>query len=127
MTAEDDRLPISEEYRGVGIHAGQPPARVAVVKAAIDAVYALSNPTRLLAYLETSANPPEARLFAAARLRAAHELAAESRIGRPKMDMTYVAACAAGLESRTWQHPRKYTSLLDPWERNAAPREVDLT
>lgn len=127
MTADSDRIPISEEHRGVGIHAGQPPARVEVVKAAIDDVYSIVSPSRLLAYLESSANPPEARLFAAARLRAAHELAAESRISRPNINLMYIQACVAGLQSLNWRHPHRYTSLLDPYCRQAAPREEKLT
>lgn len=110
----DDLIPNVGRYRGIEIHDFQPQERIrSVVKPAIDAVYEISDPTRLLEYVGNSANPPEARLFAVARCNAAWELAAENREARPRFDRDRLEAIAAGLASLTWMNPRLYATLLD--------------
>ena len=124
----NDEIPVQCHHRGIGVHAWQSPERVEIVKAAIDEVFGLPSIPTLLGFLKDARNAPEARLFAAARLRAMHELAAESRIGRPAgVDLAWLDAYTAGMTSRTWMHARKFTTLLDPDCRDAVDRETPLT
>ncbi|AWN43481.1 hypothetical protein [Methylobacterium durans] len=114
-------------YRGVGIHDFQPAERIeAVVKPAIDAVYGISDPTALVAYASQAKNPPEARLFAAARCEAAWQLAAEGRVARPNINIDKLRAIVVGLDSLYWINPNRYTSLLDTFSRDALEREARL-
>ncbi|GJD64417.1 hypothetical protein [Methylobacterium frigidaeris] len=109
----DDRIPIVETYRGVGIHAFQPRDRIeAMVKPAIDRVFGLSDPAALARYLGDPTHPPEARLFAKARIEALWQLAAESRELRPAVNIVEVRAMAAGLGSLHWIDPRHYGTVL---------------
>ena len=121
-----EAIPIVETYRAVGIHDFQPAERIAdVVKPSIDAVYCMSDPIALADYAADSGNPPEARLFAAARCEAAWQLAAEDRSVRPRVDMVKVRVSVAGLDSLTWINPDRYTTLLDPSD-SAPMRETPL-
>lgn len=118
----DDPLPTVETYRGVGVHAFQPAERIAaVVKPAIDRVHTLSAPDVLTAYLADRHNPPEARLFAGARLEALWSLAAANREVRPGINLAVVHAHTASLDSLRWADPDRYGSLLEPGE---APGEA---
>jgi hypothetical protein len=121
----DDRIPTSEVYRGVGLHCGQSPARLKVVRAAIDRVIEMTDVDALVAYADNIANPPEARLLAAAHVEAIWQLCAEDRRNRPKVDLDYVRSLTAGLDSNEWRSPTHYCSLLDgnPVTGGAAPRE----
>lgn len=111
---EDRPLPASEVYRGVKVHAHQPAERIEhVVRPAIDAVYLMSNAVALADYAGDVRQPPEARLFAAARVRAIWELAAEGRAVRPLVNLDQLAASVAGLDSCTWVDPVRYGSMLD--------------
>ena len=127
----DDQIQTLETYRGVGIEADQPRERIDfVVKPAIDAVVAEGDAHRLANIAADVSWPPEARLLAAAKIEAIFEMAAESRETRPKLDLTYVRACVAGLGSITWRSPWHYASLLDhpspSGEPGAVPREKPL-
>ena len=90
MTQDD--IPIVEKYRGVGIHDCQTRERIdTVVRPAIAAVFEISAPDMLFVYLQSAGNPPEARLFALAKLtalgeaqRAGHHRAA-STSPRPRL------------------------------------------
>lgn len=108
-----DRIPIVETYRGVGIHAFQPRERIErIVRPAIDTVHGISDAAALAAYLGDPTHPPEARLFAAARVEALWQLAAENRELRPKIDLIELRARAAGLGSLRWMDVRHYGTLL---------------
>ena len=109
-----DTIPTIGVYRGVSLHDQQSPARLDVVRRAIDDVYAQHKHSRLLEIAGDTGWPPEARLFAAAKLKAVHELAAHDREKRPAIDVTFVNAITAGLNSQQWRHPRYFASLLDP-------------
>jgi hypothetical protein len=124
-----DPIPVHETYRGVGIHAGQPPERVAVVKQAIDEVLALADARTLFDYAGNIAKPPEARLLAAAKAEACFEIAAEERRVRPDIDLDVLRARIAGLGAAKWQDPRFYCSLFDaipPGGGGVARRETPL-
>ena len=123
---QDDAFPFVEIYRGVGIHAGQSGRRIAVVKKHIDQVLKLSSAERLVAWTENVAGAPEARLLAAAKLQAAHRIAAETRTGRPSFDLEMVAATVAGLDGSYWSHPEYYCSMFDSDPELAAKREKPL-
>jgi hypothetical protein len=111
---EDGRVAIVETYRGVGIFEGQTPERIeTIVRPALDLVDAMSNVHDLVAYAADASHPPEARLFAAARAEAIHELAAVDRTKRPDIDLDRVRASVAGLDSRVWYDPGTHGSLLD--------------
>jgi hypothetical protein len=110
----DDRIPIVETYRGVGIHNEQSRRRIdSVVKPALDRVFAEDDPDRLLEIVKNVQQPPEARLLAAAKIEAAFELAADERRVRPNVDLTLLRAHVAGLKNLGWRDPRRFCSLLD--------------
>ena len=110
----NERIPFSETYRGIGIHVFQSPHRVAVVKAAIDAILVLSGPKALLAYARDRKNPPEARLFARDKIESAWELAAEHREARPSSAIREQAGLAvASLGSLHWIDRTHYGSHLE--------------
>lgn len=127
----DDIIPIVGRHRGVPLHDRQDEARLTVVRAEIDRVLDLSDVDKLIELCGNVTWSPEARLTAAAKLRAMYELAAEDRKTRPpKIDLAYIGACTAGLNSRNWRSPRVYGSLLDPGpmpgEQGAVCRDVPL-
>ena len=131
MTKAEDRIPIVETYRGVGIHDQQPRERIdGVVKPAIDRVLGIGDVKRLADYAADTGNPPEARLLASARVEAMWELAAESRELRPDINLAVVRGSVAGLQSIRWRSPRYYGSLLDkpdgPGQRRQVKRETAL-
>ncbi|RAZ90160.1 hypothetical protein DPM33_15135 [Mesorhizobium hawassense] len=125
-----DRIPTIGEHRGVGLHDHQDEERLATVRREIDAVLDLTDPTLLVETCADVTWSPEARLTAAAKLKAMHQIAAEDRKVRPTFDLAYVAACTAGLDSVYWRSPWHYGSLLDPGrapgEAGPVPRDVPL-
>jgi hypothetical protein len=130
--SESNQIPIVEKYRGVGIHADQPRHRVeTVVKPAIDEVFTLDDAQALVTYAGDITRPPEARLAAEAKARALHQMAADEKRARPEIDLEYLGAQIAGLNSKTWRDPWAYCSLLDACRRGPnmpkpVPREVPL-
>jgi hypothetical protein len=124
--SDDDQIPIIETYRRVGVHDGQPAERIeSIVKPAIDVVHSMADPLALFSYALDAANPPEARIFAAAKCEAIWELAAESRVARPKVDLKKLRAGVTALDSLEWRDPTTYQSLLASSPR-AAKREPPL-
>jgi hypothetical protein len=119
-----DTIPTSGSHRGVPLHAGQSPERLAAVRADIDRALDEADPVRLLALAGNVALAPEARLLAAARLVAAHQLAVERREARPGVDPMLARAAVAGLNSLTWRSSTHFASLLDPGPAPNGPRPV---
>jgi hypothetical protein len=119
-------MPVATTYKGVGIHAGQPAKRVALVKREIDKVARISDLRRLFELAGDVVWSPEARLFAGARCIAGLQLATERRQARPDIDREDVEACTAGLASIRWADPDRYCSLLDAGHERAVPREEPL-
>jgi hypothetical protein len=112
---DDDAIPVVEVYRGIGIEDQQPRERIErVVKPAIDLVHAMGDPDLLTAYAANADNPPEARLFAAAKVEVKLEIAMAERRLRPVASLEQIRANVAGLNSRRWRSPWLYASLLDP-------------
>src|SRR5690242_17195725 len=102
-------IPIVDRYRGVGIHDAQSRDRIDdVVKPAIDVVYRMNDPTGLVGFATNQENPPEARLFAAAKYEAIHSVAAGDRLARPLFELDFVRAIVAGLNSATWRSPTHF-------------------
>lgn len=133
MTDTDDRIPTDGEHRSVPLHAGQSEARLAVVKADIDAVHLLRELDELYAFAVSPANAPEARLFARAKGLALLDDAVERRAPRSRgasIDRAHIKAAAAGCGSLRWQSPFHYGSNLDhgppPGGDGRVPREVPL-
>jgi hypothetical protein len=121
---DDDSIPFVEIYRGIGIEDQQPLARIElVVKPAIDCVHAMGDPDLLAAYAANADNPPEARLFAAAKVEVELEIATAERRLRPVASLEQIRASVAGLGSRRWRDPDRYCSLL---EHGGAERERPL-
>ena len=113
-------IPISTTYKGVGIHAGQPAKRVALVKREIDKVSRITDPAQLFEIAGDAAWSPEGRLLAGAKCVAGLQRATERRESRPDIDPERVEARTAGLGVLRWAHPDRYCSLLDaPYERAA--------
>jgi hypothetical protein len=110
-----DAIPIVENYKGIGIHDSQPADRIAsAVKPAIDRVLAMSDLDSLAEFAGDVTQPPEARLFAAAKLEAVFQFAVDERRERPPIDLDKVRAAVAGLNSIKWRSPWAYCSILSP-------------
>ena len=122
------KIPTIGTHRGVALHDGQSSERVErVVQPEIDAVFAMTDLEQLAAFAANPARSPESRLFAAAKCRAAYEVAVNERRSRPTdIDMDSVAASVAALNSAGWRSATHYGSILDvpaaPGEPGAAPR-----
>jgi hypothetical protein len=119
-------MPISTTYKGVGIHAGQPARRIALVKREIDKVSKIGDLRRLFEIAGDVAWSPEARLLAGAKCVAGLALATERREAKPDIGQENVAARTAGLSTVTWADPDRYCSLLDMHYERAALRERPL-
>ena len=119
-------ISICETYRGVGVHVFQTPTRISKVKRAIDDVYAIGALDKLYAYCDHDRNPPEARLFAAAKLEAIFESAVDNREARPNIDLLKLRAIVGALNSLKWVSKWKYGSVLSRHE-DLEPRERTLT
>jgi hypothetical protein len=119
-------MPISTRYKGVGIHAGQPAKRVALVKQEIDKVSKISDLMQLFEIAGDASWSPESRLLAGARCVAGLQLATERREARPDIDPERVAACTAGLASLRWAYPDRFCSLFDADHERAVKRERPL-
>ncbi len=81
----DDSIPTIGEHRGVGLHDHQSPKRLARVTREIDTVLGVNDITLLLEIAADVTWSPEARLTAAAKLRAMHELADDQTQHRPSL------------------------------------------
>ena len=121
----DDLIPVVETFRGIGLHDAQSPARLRVVRTAIRRCLRISRPEKLMAYLSDARHPPEARLAALQRLEALVEKGRDER-KPPFIDIVNARACVAGLDSRKWRCPIRYTSLLDADYQHAVKREKPL-
>jgi hypothetical protein len=117
------QIPTVATHRGVGIHDHQTPARISVVRAAIDRVAAMSDILELADFAADPQQPPEARLFAASKVEVEYELAAEERRNRPTIDLDRVRASVAGLDSVEWRSPVVYGTDL---EHGGVEREEPL-
>jgi len=119
-------MPIATTHKGVGIHAGQPAKRVALVKRELDRVGDMADLERLSEIAGDCAWSPEARLYAGAKCVAGLRRSTNRREAKPEIDADRVIACTAGLASVKWRDPFRYCSLLDPHHEHAAPREQPL-
>src|SRR5262245_29911844 len=120
-------MPLAARYKGVGIHAGQPARRVALVKREIDKIGDITDLVQLSEIAGDAAWSPEGRLLAGAKCIAGLQRATERREPRPDIDPERIAACTAGLASLTWADPSRYCSDLDARPERAAKRERPLT
>lgn len=111
--SNDDRIPIIETYRGIGLHDQQTPRRLEVVRRAIDDVFTKTDSGELTRIAGDVRWPPEARKLAAALLQAEFEIAVDERRERPSIDLDRVAASVAGIDSKKWRDPIHFASLLD--------------
>jgi hypothetical protein len=110
----NDAIPIIAEHRGVGLHNHQTAERLTIVRRAIDDVFEMTDDRNdLLKVARDPMWPPESRLLAAAMLEAKKAMAADKRETRPDIDLDYVRACVAGLNSVTWRDRIRYCSMLD--------------
>jgi hypothetical protein len=107
------QIPTIDVHRGVGIHDNQPPARIKLVRAAIDIVARMSDVTELAEFAADAMQPPESRLFAAGKIEAGYQISAEERRNRPAIDLDRVRATVAGLDEMDWRDPDRFASLLD--------------
>jgi hypothetical protein len=122
----NDELPIATTHKGVGIHAGQPARRVALVKKEIDKVTRVSDLEQLYEIAGDCSWSPEARLFAEARCIAGLQIATERRQAHADIDKEAVVAAAAGLSVLKWVCPDRYCSILDSHPERAALRDDPL-
>lgn len=120
MTDNDTSIPVVGIHRGVALHDCQSEERLIVVRKAIDDVYGIDEFRKLIVVAGNPCWPPEARLFAAAKVEAVHAIAADRREVRPNIDLEFVRATVAGVNSVKWRDPIYFCSLLD-YNRWAAP------
>lgn len=120
----DDRIPVAETYRGVGIHDQQDLQRIAQVKADIDTVHGLDDWQQLEKVCADVTIAPEARLLAAAKCEAIFQIAVDERRERPPIDLGFVKATVTGLNSIRWRSNTHYCSVLSPITPPGAPRPV---
>lgn len=121
--ADPDRIPTIASHRGIGIHDHQTPARIRIVKVAIDRVAGMSNILELADFADDVNQPPEARTFACAKVEIEYQLSAEERRNRPIIDLQKVRASIAGLDTITWRSPVVYGTDL---EHGGVEREEPL-
>lgn len=114
MKEDLDQITVVSFHRGVGLHDRQSPERLDVVRRAIDNVFDQRDLDQLFEIAGNPSWPPEARLFAAAKLEATYQIAVDERRERPTIDLMRVQAAVAGLNSEKWRDPLHYASLLDP-------------
>jgi hypothetical protein len=117
------QIPLIASHLGVGVHNCQSPARIKVVKAAIDRVARMSDILELADFAADPQQPPEARMFAASKIAVEYELCAEERRNRPIIDLEKVHASVAGLASLEWRSPEVYGTDL---QHGGVPREQPL-
>jgi hypothetical protein len=123
VPADPDRIPSIATHRGIGIHNCQSPARIRVVRAAIDRVAGMADVLALADFAADVNQPPEARLFACAKIEIEYQLSAEERRNRPIIDLQKVRGSVAGLDSVVWRSPVMYGTDL---EHGGVPRDVPL-
>jgi hypothetical protein len=121
-----DDLPITTTHRGIGIYAGQPAKRVALVKAEIDRVSRIADLIELSRIAGDASWAPESRLLASAKCVAGLQRATERRESKPGIDPDAVVASTAGLDSVKWADPYRYCSLCDAHHERAVRRERPL-
>jgi len=128
-----EQIPIVETYRGVGLHDQQEDERLAVVRADIDTVFDLAGRIdALVDWLANRSKSPESRLLAKALILAEVEVATEARRTRPDVDLPWLFAVTAGLESVRWRSRTHYDTILMPRpapgndQRNPVRRPVPL-
>ena len=80
----------------------------------------------LVAFAANPRKPPEARLFAGNKIETLYALAAERRENRPAVDLAYVRALTAGLDSVGCRSPTNHCSLLELHHEHAIEREQPL-
>lgn len=108
----DDPIAKSGEYRGVALDVGQSAARLVFIHADIDATF--EAPTaKLMQIVAWPDWAPEARRLAGALLEAQHQLAVANREARPEINLEFVRAALAGIDSVSWQDPDFYCTLFD--------------
>jgi hypothetical protein len=93
------------------------------VKAAIDRVARMSDVLELADFAADPRQPPEARMFAANKVEAEYEVAAEERRNRPEVDLDRLRATIGGLDCVEWRSPVVYGTDL---EDGGVPREEPL-
>jgi hypothetical protein len=120
MTAEADRIPSVETYKGCRIHDQQPRARIeAVIKPELDRISAISDPHELFRICGNVSWSPEARLLCRARLLASWELATEGRMPRPEgITLDQIRMHTAGLDSARWRDRWHYCCSLECYKWN---------
>ncbi|WP_363348849.1 hypothetical protein [Methylocystis echinoides] len=120
-----DEFPKIGEHKGVALHAFQSEARLAVVRGDIDAVDAMSDWQDLWRFAQDQRRAPEARMFAGAKLRVIHALAADARVSRPGFDLELLDALTCALDSVTWADPDRYGPDTDT-DHDRPRRETPL-
>ena len=110
-----DQIPIVEDYRGVGLHDQQDSERLAVVRADIDAVFAIGQSLPdLLRWVQTRSKSPESRLLAKALIETHVEMATDQRRARPNVDMAWLNAVVMGLGSVKWRSKSHFCTIVMP-------------
>ncbi len=121
----EDRIPIVGRHRGVGLHDQQDDERLEVVRGEIDQVLDRVQADRdLIEWAKNISHAPESRLLAGALLEARFAGAVDGRRARPDIDLVYVHALVAGLNSVRWRDRKNFGTILSPRPGLGGPRPV---
>jgi hypothetical protein len=128
--SDDERIGIVDWHKGVGLHDGQRPERLEIVRAEIDSVIALRDLAALFSWAKNVGHAPESRLLARAKVEAILE--GYDRQKRPAgITVETLRAHTAGLASVRWRSPTHYGSRLcvptAPGMPGMVKREVPLS
>jgi hypothetical protein len=124
--SREGKIPVVEIYKHVGLHDGQGPARLAVVRNEIDRVIELSALVRLVEWAKDIAHAPESRSLAGAKALAIVSGYGNARQKRPQgITAEYIQAVVAGLNSEGWRSPTHFGTLIEAGP-GAVKREIPL-
>ena len=111
LLGSDDVVDCCEVYRNRGLHVGQSPERLALVRGEIDRICEITSAQRLFEIVADRRWSPEARALAAARCEAAAELSRQRRDGGVDIDIELLRAHAVNAVTRRWRSRDFYCSM----------------
>lgn len=120
-------IPIVGYHRGCPLHNHQDESRLAIVRAEIDAVIAMSDLRDLVAWAEFVGHAPESRMLSGEKAISLLGAVGGARQKLPRgLTVEYVESCTAGLSTEGWRSRICYGTLIDQGDRGAVERDRPL-